>query len=73
MGFRGQLALGVDQMLDDTFSIGVIGRLDYWSDVPMTEWTDYKGGPPENSRDTSIASPDFLALSIGARVTVNFR
>ena len=69
-GFRGQLALGIEQMLSDTMGIGVIGRLDYWSDFPSMDWTDQSSLP---GIDNAIASSDFLALSIGARLTVNFR
>ena len=78
MGFRGQLAIGIEQLLSETLSIGLIGRLDYWSDFPSIKWTDVFPDPnlfPDEhvGRDNSIASDDLLALSIGARVTINFR
>jgi hypothetical protein len=63
-GFRGQLALGIDHALTDEVSLGVIGRLDYWSDFPFIEWTT--GAPGDNN---SIGEEDFLALSVGARLT----
>jgi len=69
VGFRGQLALGVEQMLTDTFSVGVIGRLDYWSDYPTMDWTDFTPSKGSGS-DNSIAEEDFLALSIGVRLSV---
>jgi hypothetical protein len=71
VGFRGQLAVGLEQLLTDTLSIGVIGRLDYWSDYPSMQWTDLLTTP--NSSDNKIASDDFLALSIGARISVVFQ
>ena len=71
-GFRGQLALGVEQMLTESFSIGVIGRLDYWSDYPSMDWTDITP-PKDDGSDNAIAEEDFLALSVGARISVNFR
>jgi opacity protein-like surface antigen len=70
-GFRGQLALGVEQMLTETASIGVIGRLDYWSDFPSMDWTDYTPSKGSGS-DNSIAEDDFLALSIGVRLSLQF-
>lgn len=71
-GFRGQLALGLEQMLTETFSVGVIGRLDYWSDYPSMDWTDFTPSKGSGS-DNEIGEEDFLALSIGARVSLNFR
>jgi hypothetical protein len=74
-GFRGQLALGLEQMLTEAFSIGVIGRLDYWSDYPSINWTDWPepDTPAEDIEVNSISDEDFLALSIGARISVNFK
>jgi hypothetical protein len=70
-GIRSQLAVGLEQMLTDTLSVGVIGRLDYWSDYPSMEWTN--AGLTGAPRDNSIGDDDFLALSIGARISVAFR
>ena len=67
IGFRGQLAAGIERRLSDTVSLGAIGRLDYWSDFPSMEWTS------TDDSDNAIASKDFLALSIGARFSVEFR
>ena len=72
-GFRGQLAIGLEQMLTDTFGIGVIGRLDYWSDYPTMDWPEFKNLAGTGAKDNSIATEDFLALSIGARISVAFR
>jgi hypothetical protein len=72
-GFRGQLALGLEQMLSDSFSIGVIGRLDYWSDYPTMDWPEFSNLRGDGAKSNSIASDDLLTLSIGARVSLNFR
>ena|GEM_PF-4942216 len=58
-GFRGQLALGIEQMLTEAFSVGVIGRLDYWSAFPSMEWTDATTFPDDDASNDSIASDDF--------------
>ena len=71
-GLRGQLAAGIEQMLTEAFSIAVIGRLDYWSDYPTMDWPEFSNFV-EVPDDNSIASEDFLALSIGGRISVNFR
>lgn len=70
-GLRGQLALGLDHAVTDGVSFGVIGRLDYWSDFPSIDWTNatfttFPGDP------NSIAEKDFLALSVGLRLTIMF-
>jgi hypothetical protein len=70
-GFRGQLALGVEQGLTDSIGLGVIGRLDYWSDVPTMNWL----GGAENNNEIGfnrIGKDDLLTLSIGARLTLMF-
>ena len=72
-GVRGQAAIGLEQMLTDSIGIGVIGRLDYWSDYPTMEWTKFRDVNGTGARNNSIATEDFLALSIGARVSLNFR
>ena len=72
-GLRGQLALGLEQKLTDSFGIGVIGRLDYWSDYPTMDWPEFKNLRGDGARSNSIASEDLLTLSIGARVSLNFR
>ena len=44
-------------------SLGLIGRLDYWSKFPFIEWT---GVTPTNfvrQNDNSIAEEDFLSLN----------
>jgi hypothetical protein len=71
-GLRAQLAAGIEQMLTEAFSIAVIGRLDYWSDYPTMDWPEFSDFA-EVPNDNSIASEDFLALSIGGRISVNFR
>ena len=65
--FRGQLALGLEQALSDSVSVGVIGRLDYWSDFPSIEWPTNFTDP--NDRN-SIENEDFLALSVGLRLSI---
>jgi hypothetical protein len=70
-GFRGQLAFGIEQSITDAVGIGVIGRLDYWSNFPTIDWTDTPIGGVIG-HDNRIADEDFLSLSIGARVTVMF-
>lgn len=67
-GFRGQLALGLEQALTDSVSFGVIGRLDYWSDFPSIEWPTSSSDPSDLN---SIAEEDFLALSVGVRLSIN--
>jgi hypothetical protein len=69
-GFRGQLAVGLEHMVTERLSLGVIGRLDYWSNFPSMEWTDATDFP-SNGSDNSIVDEDFLALSIGARLSVH--
>jgi hypothetical protein len=71
-GFRGQLALGIEQMLTEASSIGVVGRLDYWSDYPTIDWTDAASFSDPDASDNSIAEEHFLTLSIGARLSFRF-
>jgi hypothetical protein len=71
-GLRGQLALGVEHFLTEASSIGVIGRLDYWSDYPSMDWTDAASFDDEDASNNSIAEEHFLALSIGARLSFRF-
>jgi hypothetical protein len=72
VGFRGQLALGIEQMLTEKVSIGIIGRLDYWSDYPSMDWTDAAFNGDPDASDDSIAHDDLLALSVGARLSLRF-
>jgi hypothetical protein len=69
VGFRGQLALGLEQGITNAVSFGVIGRLDYWSDFPSIDWTNTIPNV-STGHDDAIANEDFLSLSIGARLTI---
>lgn len=72
-GLRGQAALGLEQMLTDSIGVGVIGRLDYWSDYPTMDWPDFGNPNGVGAKFNAIASEDLLTLSIGARISVTFR
>jgi hypothetical protein len=62
-GFRGQLALGLRHDLSEIFSIGVISRFDYFSDV---------GNLNAGLVGASLSTDDYYVFSIGAFLNIRF-
>ena len=63
-GFRGQLALGLTQHLTARTAVSLVGRLDYFSDVPLINFAE--NTPPERNR---IDTDGLVELFVG----VNFK
>ncbi|MEZ5877848.1 MAG: hypothetical protein R3D43_08900 [Tepidamorphaceae bacterium] len=62
-GFRGQLALGLKHQVNERTSVGVVGRLDYFSDVARFDST---------SDSNVITTDDLLGASIGVNLNYIF-
>ena len=69
-GFRGQLALGVEQAFTESISLGVIGRLDYWSAMPSMSWIDGAKSTDEKFGFNTIDKDNLLTLSVGVGLTI---
>ncbi|MEM8878543.1 MAG: hypothetical protein AAGD23_11835 [Pseudomonadota bacterium] len=62
-GFRGQLAIGLQQHLSESISLAVMGRLDYFSAVGDID------GP---AAAPILGNDDLLVLTIGANINFKF-
>lgn len=62
--FRGQLGLGTEYDLTPNVALGIMGRLDYWSAMPVFQW------PAEPGQFNHIGSGDMFSGFIGGRLTV---
>ena len=62
-GFRGQLALGLKHQVNERTSVGVVGRLDYFSDVARLDTF---------SGVNAMSNDDLLGASIGVNLNYIF-
>jgi hypothetical protein len=78
-GIRAQLGAGLDYRLSDNVSLGINGKIDFWSDQPYTymEW-DFEPGstptiaePPRGLGDYGIRMKEHVSLSL--EISLTFR
>ena len=63
VGFRGQLAVGLQHQVNARTSVGVIGRLDYFSDVAI---------PDRATGNSTLRNDDLVNVSLGVNLNYIF-